>query len=290
MIKNRFLCITILFSCLALLSTAQTKKVEFANMGITIPTTWTYYTQEDDVLDGAVVVVLGDDNDNIYSLMEYGITGNLAEFFKNGFMNSDNPLTQYAEWGEIEHTKFLNYDAFKVFFNNVLSGITKVGVVYGFCDGEQSYFIMAMAPPGYNFNQDCVISSFHLTGKKKFVASTKSTREQLNDVITEFRSYFGKQVATGITFDNLILHPTKDELTFVYGISIISIDDLSANDIEEFKDGMAVEMVDALKEMMHSIPVFDQCAKENYTFIIKILDKDKKEIFTHTLKPKDYNK
>ena len=269
---------------------AQTKVVECGNMSVTIPQKWTSSIDDKESGIGSKLILVYDENKNhIYMIGEYSMNATPDYILQSGVINNPT-LNSNAEFGDIEKISYQSYDACSVLFNNIFFGMTKVGKAIAFCEKSRSYAIIAMANPGESFKNDIVFNSFRLTGKEISEVNTKSTREQIIGLINEFQKYFGTQISQGVSFDNLELAPNNNILTFTYGISLFSKDDLDEETINEIYNSMKGDMMNGLNQMANSFKVIQQCKDESYTFILKIVDKNKTELFSYTITPKDYKK
>lgn len=272
-------------------SNAQTKVVEVGNMGVSIPESWDSYEINDFTSMGMHGFLVKDENaEQIYMLFEMESCQSPEETMQYGVMNN-NILKENVKWGEIESIKFHSFDACKVRFTNTFAHAPRTGTAITFSDTGHDYTIMAMAVPGYDFTNDPVISSFRLTGKASTSeSSSASTREQLELLIDMFKNQRDREIGNGITYEEMSLHPTKDILTLKLRITYLNksyIDEETLAEMNTDFRGIMIEMVD---NMTNALSVFQHCKDENYTFVIKMLDKNKQELCSYTLTPEEYNK
>lgn len=264
---------------------AQNKSFESAGMAVTIPETW--QTSDSGDLLGNFIIIRDTNTENIYFLM--ALNGIMQpEYTMQYSIINNQTFNKESEWDDIEECQFLSYKACKCRFNIVFFGATRIGKAITFCDGKKSYGIVAMAPPGYNFDTDPVLTSFHLTENVEHEETKLSTREQLNLIITQFTTHFGTEISPGITWDNLELAPQKNELSFTYGISLFNKDDIEEEMINDLIAELKPEMMNVVDQMSNSFQVIKQCKKEKYTFLFKIVDRNKHELCTFTVTPRDY--
>lgn len=280
----------VLFLCcfISLQSLSQTKKAESGNMAITIPQSWTVEsdTRLSSMMPG-YLFIRDEYDERIYFVIEMDALCTPEHLMQYSIIN--NPELNRAKWGQQKEIQFLSYDACSANFKNKVMGAVYDGKAITFNDNQHSYGIVAMAMPGYDFTKDPVINTFQITGKLyNSPSETKSAREQINELIYEFRDNFGQQVTPGVTWDNLELNPNKDEVTFTYGISLISKADLNEETLSEFSDGLKDDFVNSINEFAKSFKAIQQCKDEKFTFIIKVLDCDKNLLCRYVITPKDY--
>ena len=281
---KRFLCALVaVWACLGL--DAQTRSVQSGHMSVTIPETWQSQIQDDGVMSFGIVA-LDPETETLYLFIEMDAVQTPGYIMTYSLKN--NPaIGASADWDETESCELLSYEACQARFNNVMFGMTLVGKAIAFCDGSRSYGLVGMASPGHDFDSDPILASFRLvTGGDR--QTSLSTREQLQNLIDSFQPYFGQEIDTGVTWNDLELHPVRDELTFTYGISLIRKSDLDEEDLRELKKAMAPAIKEAVFEMGRSMRLIERCREENYTFVIRVVDKDKKLLFSTAVTPEDY--
>ena len=265
---------------------AQNKTFESAGMVVTIPENW--QTSDNGDLLGNFIIIRDSNTENIYFLM--ALNGVMQpEYTMQYSIKNNQTFNKESEWDDIQECQFLSYKACQCRFNIVFWGATRIGRAITFCDGKKSYGIVAMAPPGYKFDTDPVITTFRLTEKEiEHEDFQLSTREQLISIINQFKNHFGTEISPGITWDNLELDPKKNELTFTYGISLLSKDELEEEAINNFISELKPEMMNVVDQMSNSFYVLKQCKKEKYAFNFKIVDRNKQELCMFTVTHKDY--
>lgn len=274
---------------ISLQSMSQTKTIEAGNMAVTIPSSWYAQNVSGAAGLGSEFIVITDENtEQIYMLTE--MDGILSPEHIMQYSLVNNPkLSAEADWDEPEKIRYISFDACSARFNNVYMGATRVGKAITFCDGQYSYALVSMAAPGYDFSADPVITTFRLTGKRSnSVSVKKSAREQLTEMIAEFRDYFGQQISTGITWENLELSPDKNELAFTFGVSMFQKADLDEKSLLELKNELKDDFVSSVNEMAKAFKVIQQCKNEHYSFVIKVVDRDKMPLCQYLITYKDY--
>ena len=284
----RVFCVLFLCSFISLHSLSQTKTVESGNMAITIPQGWNVDNDmgSSSIMSGSFLI-RDEYDERIYVLFEMDGLSTPEYIMQYSIIN--NSQFGEADWGQQKKIQFLSYDACSIEFKNKIMGAVYDGKAIAFNDNQHSYGIIAMALPGYDFTKDPVINTFHLTGKiNNSVSETKSTREQIKELIYELRNNFGQQISPGLTWDNLELHPDKDELTFTYSITLISKADLDEETLAELSTGLKNDLVNSLDEMAKVMKIIQRCKDEKFTFIIKVTDRDKALLCQYVITPKDY--
>ena len=276
----RLLFLLFVLGAFHLASNAQTKTVETGNFEITIPSTWETYTTDELTAMGLQALFVKDENaERIYMLFEMTMFDFSPEDVIRFCIMNNDMLKENAKWGDIKPFKYHSVDASKVDFTNTFMRAPRTGTAITFRDGKISYGIVIMAIPGYEIADDPVFKSFHLTGKGlPSETSTMSTRDQLKEMIDMFKDKWGSKIGEDATMDNMILHPTKNELTFVFSFLFVSKEELDEDTLSSMKFDLKDDMVEAISQMAESFPVIQRCKDENYTFILKYLDKNKQEL------------
>ena len=285
--RLRFVCTqALILICMAAI--AQTKTVESGNISVTIPDTWQVSNNDKESVIGSFLVIRDRNTENIYFLMDFEAVMPPEQLMQYSIINNKT-ISADAEWDDLEEFVFLSHKACQARFSNVFMGATRVGKAISFCDGSHSFGIVAMAPPGYDFTTDPVITSFSVIDKEtKTQGPELSTREQLNNLINGFRSQFGSEISPGITWDDMELSSKKNELTFTYGISLFCKEDLTKEVLNDLVESMQPELLKTVDQMGKSFKVFQQCKKERYTFILNLVDRNKKLIHQFVVTAKDY--
>jgi len=269
---------------------AQTKDVECGNLCVTIPQSWSSSVEDlGTTLGLKLLLVLDEEQNHVYFIMQYSMNATPEYILEYGVINNAT-LKADAEFGTPEKVKYQSFDACSIRFNKVLMGNKKVGKAIAFCEQPRSYVIVAMANPGESFDDDVILKTFRLTGKDVSTENSKSSREQLKELINTFKGHFGAEVGEGVTFDNMELAPDKDVLTLTYGLVNVSKADIDAGTKEQIYDSMRGLLMAGLDDMAKSFKVFQQCKDENYTFVIKLVDMNKSDLFSYTITPDDYKK
>ena len=203
---------------------------------------------------------------------------------------NNNAFRASSSFGKVEKIRYQSYDACTVSFSLQNGADVMRGKAVTFSKDARSYAIIAITREEVSIEDDIVFKTFRLTGKEKEFASTKSTREQLEDLINDFQSNFGDQISPGVCFDNLELDSKKNDLTFTYRISVVSKEELNPDELQSLQKEIGQGMIDILDQMAATFKVIKQCKEENYTFRIRCLDMYKKELLYFVLTPSDYKK
>lgn len=267
------------------------KEVKNGNMIVNIPISYDIETnafnQASDFMSG---IVAGDKKlSRVYFFYELKMKCEPDYMLEYSVKGAIRNVTEKSIWQqEAEKTTFNSYDACKSNFSATFQDQIMTGIAYAFNDGKsRSYGVVALYK-GSIPAEDPVLKSFHLAKNTDPDVTYKNAGEEMQHYVKQLKPIFGYETADGTTIHNIEVVPENKELTYTMGISALAKSDLSATDIDRFKNEMAANIPNSIKEMAASQPPLMRCMEEEYSIKYIFVDKNKEEICTVTFAPEDY--
>ena len=263
---------------------SQNKTVKKGSMQVTVPESYNVSYNDDGMMKG--IMVYNDLSGKIYMFMELAQLSTPEYLMQYAVKNIDFVASATFSQDGVK-TRFNSYDACMSTFTTSIGSTRYNGKAYTLNDGKNNSFgIIALYKtlPA----SDPILASFKLVESDTPQRTFKNAREEMQFLIDGLSNGWGTSIGNGMLLDKMELHPTRDELIYTMRFASISIADIEESKLPEVKTEIEASMPGMLKVYAANMPAIKRCMDENYTFVYRVLDKDKRLMVICTCTPQQY--
>ena len=280
---NRIFLTTILLSITSLMIMSQEKEVSYSSITVRVPYSWNASCKDVATFAKMISITDAEPPTFIYILSEYDFQSESLEYsFESLIKNNNTELYKDAIWEELEYTTVANRKAIKANYSKVFLGEQFECTAYCTLTERNIYTFIFMNKKGSYDHSANILKSIRIDDSKTKYEKYRSGREEVrafHDGMIKAKG-FGREVAEGITFDNIDVSDIEDNLIYEYTILLVDINQCTEEEKEEIRKEIRNGMLDSIKDQVLSYGGAKRCVDEGFGVIVKIYDKNKQIITT----------